>query len=479
MHDELASIRAGAAWASASTGCLQHELDALRNGDSGGGNHDSSSNVGALPSRIIVAARKRAIAASSVGAAPAQPPKGEQWAHLANARAKAHLKRPAAAISGDGRAYTDIVTLKQIRQNLVVPSSILTFLRQPVVSRSAAHQFYRQLLPLAPYTNELAKFAKDGHRAKEDQLHVVSFNKYYLGLSKKPYNVMNRTVTAAVMGVPYKYLLKRLVRLASLCLQQDRVTRWLIEYRLANSALEFRLIVYVESDRNDETPMWVTALSALTLANDDEQLPDVIADPESKAFDTALRKLATMLPQMVTEAGNKSLCKLLNSELKWGALIQRKADGELIKMRGKSLSWVQHLEKNSAPCMTQAELERCASSSNADAFELPVLMTCHDRYAATRKQVKETFVVNRSDNWEMFDTECQHHMLNGGKAKIAKRILSETTSGCKHLAISVKGGAAMQGPEKALADAILEPGVLVIHSGAPPSVCETIQQASP
>ena len=474
MQAELdALVGAHASATNSSSSAVRQELASLRGQSEASGAGDRVVALAVAPVGGIAHQSKRVRRASAVA-----QKKHPQYSHLHQARVKALeviRKRPAAA-SNDGngngsRPSVDILSVRQAAQGISVPSRVVHFLQQPIAHRHPAHQHYRELSPLAPCVTALSKFCASGHRAtRKRQIKVVRFYAHYLGLGKRKFKVVNRSAMAESCDVEYHNVLQRLVRLAELCIQQCRVTRWLIEFRLANSALEYELLVYLECDRNDETPMWCNPINYNVGQMEWQQKPEVASDPPSKAFDDALRRLIGQLPQMLRESYNKAVCKLLNAELKYAALIRRTADSVFIRIRGGSLSWIQHVDKNSARTYCQAERERSASSRHVDAFTLPCRLTCQDRYAANKKQERETMAEDRPVNRHSCAFDCRAHMLNGGKPEIRKRLVPATTSGVKNFALSVRGGTLVQLLEQSFVDTIMDPTVITvrINSGTPP-----------
>ena len=52
-------------------------------------------------------------------------------------------------------------------------------------------------------------------------------------------------------------ILRQSVIFASSILLDNRIARWKLEWRLAQSQTELQLLVYLDIDLSDETPMWI------------------------------------------------------------------------------------------------------------------------------------------------------------------------------------------------------------------------------
>ena len=272
-----------------------------------------------------------------------------------------------------------------------VPANILAYLQVPVVNRPLVQQHFMEPQPLSPYIGDAMKIYKppDKYMAHASNRISILSAKKHLALDDLPFAICSKESFRAATGlrnITGSSYLRHKVRLASLCVQKCRTQRWLLEYKIGKSHDTHRFLLALDCDRNDETPLTVRALSAiLDQVTNQPVKPQVAADEESMNFDAMLRSIYHDLPSLMNDSATKSVCKLLNSELTWAVVTEQLSDLTLQSFRGDTISWSQHLDKNSAAVMVQAERERCASSKWAALAKLYVRVTCHDRYKATYK----------------------------------------------------------------------------------------------
>ena len=398
--------------------------------------------------------------------------KRSQPDHLALARA---ARRP--RITPTVPEPTLIVAVGTYKNS--VPANIVAYLQVPVVNRPLVQQHFMEPQPLSPYIGDAMKIYKppDKYMAHASNRISILSAKKHLALDDLPFAICSKESFRAATGlrnITGSSYLRHKVRLASLCVQKCRTQRWLLEYKIGKSHDTHRFLLALDCDRNDETPLTVRALSAiLDQVTNQPVKQQVAADEESMNFDAMLRSICHDLPSLMNDSATKSVCKLLNSELTWAVVTEQLSDLTLQSFRGDTISWSQHLDKNSAAVMVQAERERCASSKWAALAKLYVRVTCHDRYKATYKQERETVTNHRPGNVLTLHTDCQFHMLMGGKKHVATVLMKSTTSGCKNFALSVRGGTGMQQFELAIVAAMMEPGRVRIRLGVPPADRET------
>lgn len=291
---------------------------------------------------------------------------------------------------------------------------------------------------------------------------TTKLSRYFVG--GRSGRISTRASAADHLQVDSRRFVDHLLRLANTALHVDREGRATLE-RLVAQIPNVQLIAYVDGARYDETPMPVAVSLSDTFGND---VPAQAGALPTVALTSALPKMGGPV-RNATKSGAQSH-KLLQSESSFGMLVR--IGGELTTILGKTLSWLQHLQRTTAECLAEAARQRDSTTDVANQFAFRARLSTLDRYAGGEK-CEKALVGERDALWHRLALSCEVHMTAGTHKKVFQ-ITSADISGQINLALSLNFGTGLSLFRKHLRQHIMQK--VVVLKGDPPAECQAVRR---
>ena len=278
-------------------------------------------------------------------------------------------------------------------------------------------------------------------------------------LLKDQVHLGSKTNTSARLDISRFMIGKYPCILANTLLYQDRLLRELLERQIVREFPKASLLLYMEVDMSDETPMRVGNRDGL--ATSGRGSISMGTNSSSQSSEIVLRRFPSFSS---ARGGTRSMkSKLLQSESMVGMLLQMPVTGKLVFVVGNTLNWTQQLQTTTVEIMYEAYRQRAPNMVCAKDFKARLRLTVLDR-ASSNGRTERVIAAMRND-WRSINIDCEHHLV----ATNFKRTVSLTNHSIRgqiHFALSLADGAEFALFKQCVIDVIKER--IDIHRCLPP-----------
>jgi hypothetical protein len=244
----------------------------------------------------------------------------------------------------------------------------------------------------------------------------------------------------------------------------DHEARGLLESTLVHNLPPENLICYIDVASYDETPLSLgvseqLASSAVDMSTSDEGRNQAIV--QQSRFQVLWSCNRTQ----------RTVSKIVQSTSDYGILIKCPRTGELLSIYGKSLTWLQWVDRTTGECILESEHQRRALTPSSGAFGLKSRVSTCDGASSNDRAERELLreLKEHSPSWARLAITCEIHKTAGIHSKVFGGLANNSIKGQIHWSLSLNFGTGIIRFGRILREVIRSK--LKIIRGHPPPEC--------
>eukprot|EP00971_Amphidinium_carterae_P133246 2638808-Amphidinium_carterae.1 len=236
-------------------------------------------------------------------------------------------------------------------------------------------------------------------------------------------------------------LKSRLQRLATCLTILDRFYRAKLESLVVNGCSTSSLVMYLDCNAYDETPMYAAIQQAPLLQEALGSGVDLVPLPPE----------LTWILSKPSQTRHTGVLKFFQVESAYGMLLEQ--GGVLLLLLGETVNPLSILSRCTGEVMHEALLRLSASSSAASRFRLPVRSSVTDRGSGNFIAEEQTTSL-RGPSWRKLHVLCDVHRTSRAHSKVFEDLMGSEVTGLVRTALSLQLGTMMAYFRQALASTI-------------------------
>jgi hypothetical protein len=277
-------------------------------------------------------------------------------------------------------------------------------------------------------------------------------------LTKSSARMGTKVMLASQFGLSRHDIGPLTVVAANILVSLDRANRFQLENSFVAHIDASRLHCYIDCDTSDETPMPVASNCGKRFLKD---IVTPMAAPDQG--NTVAVAHQTHVTTGSSAKRSKLTSKLLQSEGSFGILIELPS-GELVSTVGRTLNWIQMLDRTTAECLFAAHSLRSAVRLDvAGKFATRTRIACEDRAKSNARCGRG--IMHDREGWKHIGIDCEIH-ISAGIHKKTFALVDATISGQINFALSVNFGTGVGKFQQLLKDVVYS-RVVVVHDPPP------------